>query len=179
MVQAVSLSSLAPAPPGANPRCSPSPYPRPEPSVLIGIFPAAVVHIRPGDTNDDGSLAVAYEKALRIAEEKSRNGIGWASEMEAVKEEDEEALSPGRTLGPVIDIPSGDKRPGIVRPNRPKSLVLDGTATTVTEMEKEQPPLPKLTAGDSTVAGQQWPLVDEIACAVREWHGVGSQSSTV
>ncbi len=182
MVQAVSLSSLAPTPSASTSMSSPAPFPRPEPSVLIGIFPAAVAHVRPGDNVDDGSLTAAYEKAVRLAEERSRIGpSGWTSEMEAVKEEDEDIASPARSDGPVIDIASSGKRQslphtnGISRANRPKSLVLE-KGMVGREEDKEQPPLPRLTAGDSTLAGQQWPLVDEIAGAIREWYGVSNLS---
>ena len=126
---------------------------------------------------------MAYEEAVRLAEERGRNGPSRFGEMEAVKEEDEDAASTKRPDGPVIDIPSeGDsqslsKSNGITRPNRPKSLVLDARGAMGREEDKEQPPLPKLTAGDSTIAGQQWPLVDEIACAIREWYGVSSYTT--
>ncbi|EGF98551.1 uncharacterized protein MELLADRAFT_40818 [Melampsora larici-populina 98AG31] len=36
--------------------------------------------------------------------------------------------------------------------------------------EKLPPPLPSLKAGDETVSGRDEPLVDEIACALREWY---------
>ncbi len=180
-MQAASWFSLAPTPTTSTSTTSPASFPRPEPSVLIGIFPASVVHVRPGDTSDDGSLTTAYEKAVRLAEEQSRNGPpSWMGEMEAVKEEEEDATSPARSERRVIDIPSEGKphslptTNGISRHNRPKSLVLPANGMTGGEEDKQQPPLPRLTAGDSTVAGQQWPLVDEIACAIREWYGVSS-----
>lgn len=137
------------------------------------------MHVRPGDGSDDDSLTSAYEKAVRLAEEKSRNGtLSWVGEMEAVKEEDEDVASPGRCFGSIIDISAPGKElssptsksNGITRPHRPKSLVLESKGDR--QEDKEQAPLPKLTAGDSTIAGQQWPLVDEIACAIREWYGV-------
>lgn len=34
---------------------------------------------------------------------------------------------------------------------------------------KPQPPLPSLKCGDETASGMQEPLVDEVACALREW----------
>ncbi|KAK4687917.1 hypothetical protein P7C73_g2195, partial [Tremellales sp. Uapishka_1] len=193
VVQAVSLALLTPA---ASPHASQLAYPRPEPSVLIGIFPATVVHIRPGAPNDSGALEVVYEKARLLAEEKYHAGTGKIREMEAVTEEEDEgeighdASSPSRSppgksvmdrprgssLQEVVDIPPSPSPilavNGLARPNRPKSLLLEAPiATSSQEAEKDQPPLPKLTAGDSTTAGAQWPLVDEIACAIREWYG--------
>lgn len=190
-MQAVSLQSLAlPAPTVSGGGAA---YPRPEPSVLIGIFPSAVVHVRQQDAGDDGRLAAAYEKAVRQAQEQAA-ATSRVGEMEAVKEEDEgEGL--GLTPGVMSD-PSGPSAPtsledhgvvgdgvaskrrsigpggGIGRSNRPKSLLLESMQAASKEEEKDQPPLPQLTAGDATLAGAQWPLVDEIACAIREWYGV-------
>lgn len=175
VVQAVSLTSLQPI----SGRSTSATFPRLEPSVLIGIFPAACVHVRASSANDDGSLTAAYERAVHLAEERSKNAV-ISREMEAVKEEDEEgydASSPSsktpkaqrHDTGDVVTISATQRSPsGIKRDKRPKSLIIDKTAGEDTE----QPPLPKLTAGDSTAAGQQWPLVDEIACAIREWYSV-------
>ncbi|KAK8853154.1 hypothetical protein IAR55_003855 [Kwoniella newhampshirensis] len=195
VVQAVSLPSLSPAAASSASASSShtASFPRPEPSVLIGIFPAAVVHVRPGASNDDGELTEAYNRAVRLAEERSRNAPpGWVGEMDTVKEEDEgdgyDLSSPQRGIvnveaqgqnRNVMDtatkrksIGSGTGGAGIlVRANRPKTLVFEQKGLEEEEENKEQPPLPKLTAGDSTIAGQQWPLVDEIACAIREWYG--------
>ncbi|WRT70308.1 uncharacterized protein IL334_007306 [Kwoniella shivajii] len=187
VVQAVSLPSLAPSSSASHSAT----FPRPEPSVLIGIFPAAAVHVRPGTSSDNGELAKVYERAVRAAEEKARNANpSWIGEMDTVKEEEEgegyDVASPQKHSdleSDVVDVANQNggtrdvlerrssvgKRDGL-RSNRPKSLVFESRATHVEE-DKEQPPLPKLTAGDSTVAGQQWPLVDEIACAIREWYG--------
>jgi dedicator of cytokinesis protein 3 len=134
-------------------------------------------------------LAAAYEKAVRLADERSQKS-GRVGEMEAVKEEEEEEGSeapPGmeqerqpQEEGRIEQVQTGeaDAKPktlgatnGLGRENRPKCLVLEARQTSSQE-EKEQPPLPKLTAGDSTLAGAHWPLVDEIACAIREWYGV-------
>jgi dedicator of cytokinesis protein 3 len=156
---------------------------------LIGIFPSSCVFVRPDASVDDGSLGAAYEMAIRRAQAGETKGPSWGNEMEAVKEEDEEEESQKvgsprrdheveRPPG-VVDIsggPSENKRHsmgGSGRTRRPKSLILDrppAGVDTSGEEEKEQPPLPRLTAGDSTTAGQQYPLVDEIACAIREWY---------
>ncbi|OCF44595.1 hypothetical protein I317_01482 [Kwoniella heveanensis CBS 569] len=186
VVQAVSLPSLVPASVNSTPLTHATLYPKPEPSVLIGIFPAAVVHVRPGAPNDNGELTEAYARAVRQAEERSKNANpSWVDEMGTVKEEDEaegyEVTSPhtqvvdvetiaGKTPETVVRRHSIGKGAGSgIRSNRPKSLILEKKPEEVEE-DKEQPPLPKLTAGDSTISGQQWPLVDEIACAIREWY---------
>jgi len=177
VVQAVSMSSIAPP---TSTSSSAAVYPKPEPSVLIGIFPSSCVHTRPDASVDDGSLAAAYDMAISRAQKGDHDPSSARGEsMAAVKEEDEE--DEGYKVGSpksngdiaVIDIPSSgpleNKRNSISgRPKRPKSLIFDKLETTVED--KDQPPLPRLNAGDSTLAGQQYPLVDEIACAIREWY---------
>nr|ODN99941.1 cytoplasmic protein [Cryptococcus depauperatus CBS 7855] len=197
VVQAVPITSLAPAPSSQNSNIYPASFPRPEPSVLTGIFPAAVCYIRPGDVNDNGELSEAYERAVRAAEERYRKlhetihgaGLPWFGEMDTVEEEDEgetDVISPNTphntsTRGVVeVGVLEGRTVDGLVRRrssrgsiskfNISKSMIHEAQEKDPEE-DKEEPPLPKLTAGDSTLAGQQWPLVDEIACAIREWYG--------
>lgn len=200
VVQAVSITSLSPVILSETTSAQKASFPRAEPSVLIGIFPASVCHVRSGNENDTGELSVAYEKAIRAAQQRYRRvdevsdydhpalGTGGLSEMDTVKEEDEkdaELVSRPQNLDierAVVEVGLSEGRPVDVlsrkgskssfsRPNRPKSLVLEQKKTVV-EKDKDQPPLPRLTAGDSTSGGQQWPLVDEIACAIREWYSV-------
>ena len=188
VVQAVSLRTITPVVSSSTGKAE---YPKPEPSVLIGIFPASCVQVRTETGVDDGSLAAAYDQAMRRAEEKAGlSGLGFGNEMEAVQEEDEEVeglgMGPLRSNGRgsivadvgVVDIaPTGaavdasgssHSRHGSRSMRRPKSLILEHEVPV--EDGKDQPPLPRLTAGDSTLAGQQNPLVDEIACAIREWY---------
>ncbi|TYJ58828.1 hypothetical protein B9479_000260 [Cryptococcus floricola] len=197
VVQAVSVTSLAPTPSSLTSSTQPASFPRPEPSVLTGIFPAAVCHVRPGSANDNGELSEAYGQAVKAAEERYRAasegvslGMQWVGEMGTVKEEEEEEEISSRashahtsSVGhrAVVEVSSegrstdalhrrrSSSRGSFSRPNRPMSLVLEQKKDEIEE-NKPQPPLPKLTAGDSTVSGQQWPLVDEIACAIREWY---------
>ncbi|WVQ72639.1 hypothetical protein IAR50_002198 [Cryptococcus sp. DSM 104548] len=197
VVQAISVSSLAPTPSSLTSSTQPASVPRPEPSVLTGIFPAAVCHVRPGNAHDNGELSEAYEQAVKAAEERYRAasegvnlGMQWVGEMDTVKEEEEaeeissrtsHAHTPSAGHRAVVEVTSegrptdtlhrrrSSSRGSFSRPNRPLSLILEQRKDEKEE-NKPQPPLPKLTAGDSTVAGQQWPLVDEIACAIREWY---------
>lgn len=198
VVPPVALSDLAP-----DYRAAP-PYTRPkvDTQVVIGIFPASVVHIVPGPVNDDGTLATAFEDAMRDGEAKltreipDANGAPGVQPTRALAElpEEEGDELQGYTLQPeeqdeIVDVTVGvdearrQELPptlnGITRPHRPKSLLLDGRKppTMAVNTSKPQPPVPTITAGDSTMAGQAWPLVDEIACAIREWHEV-SRSRT-
>lgn len=163
--------------------------PKVDTQVIIGIFPVSITHIRPGTVNDDGTLAAAFEDALREAESRdvngvSSNGVNGTHRLSELQEEDEEKGDQTDVTSPrpdgavdVVDVSASPKRlpsttGGISRPHRPKSLMLDGRSA-LTHPTKPQPPVPTITAGDSTIAGQAWPLVDEIACAIREWHEVG------
>ena len=193
VVQAVSLPSLATLLHSTNYVSNSNP----EPSVLIGIFPSSCVHVRPESSVDDGSLGNAYKAAIKKAQEneaKARaQGSGWGDEMHIVKEEDEDEdrkvgsprslhYNPDPSDGEmVIDITSTgtveNKRNSIGattgRKKQPQSLILEPLSSDMDqkrEEEKDQPPLPRLTAGDSTIAGQSSPLIDEIACAIREWY---------
>ena len=169
----------------------PPPYktPKLETGVIVGIFPTSIAHVRPGNVNDDGALAAAFEDAIRDAETSFSNGNADHETMKpvrglaGVREEDEEKpngdiTETSRLEGTteVIDVTSSPKllaasTSAPKRPNRPRSLHLDDSRK-VTHPSKPQPPVPVITAGDSTIAGQAWPLVDEIACAIREWHEV-------
>lgn len=151
-------------------------YPKAEPSVLIGIFPSSAVHVRPNSGTESDVLAVAYDRAREMAEDRARDIMRL--NMSAVREEDEdgeldqdhESVDGGDEPGsPTVNGQAVVQGAHLKRNHRPASLVF---AQAREAREKEQPPLPTLTAGDSTVAGQQWPLVDEIACAIREWYSV-------
>ena len=208
VAQSVNLSNLIPS---ASDDGS-TETPRPEPSVLIGIFPASCVYIRHESSSDDVTLTAAYEAAVQKAQQRDVDGqlgrggrAGGFGDMAVLKEEDEDgsagqktpqgngaltptgakSLSPGKGKSPelgasgeVIDITAmaGEKSTvpaqgtPLKRASRPLSLILDKGKLANGDEDKEPPPLPRLTAGDSTLAGQQWPLVDEIACAIRDWY---------
>ena len=160
--------------------------------MVIGIFPASIVHVVPGLQNDDGTLAAAFDDAMRDGEAKllgadsvhGHDSMLPKSTLGGLPEEDGDEVQ-GYTLQPeteneVVNVTSTSKsntlpptQNGITRPNRPKSLLLDKRQPPPQRhTSKPQPPVPTITAGDSTSAGQAWPLVDEISCAIREWHEV-------
>jgi dedicator of cytokinesis protein 3 len=167
--------------------------PKLETQVIVGIFPASVAYVRPGVVNDDGALSAAFEGAVRDAQATFTNGISGDEakqpmrELEGVREEVEDKQEGGSSKSArqddtveVIDVAASSQHlepstNGISRPNRPKSLLLNGKQPQ-THPTKPQPPVPTITAGDSTIAGEAWPLVDEIACAIREWHEVRFQA---
>lgn len=112
--------------------------------------------------------------------EKNRNKDSGG--MEAVQEEEEEVYSLNSPVNGKKGLDSASHGNGKsiktngLRSNRPQSLIIGNYQGS--EEDKAQPPLPKLTAGDATIAGQLYPLVDEIACAIKEWYGVSSNHVT-
>lgn len=173
--------------------------PRPEPSVLIGIFPASCVNIRQTSMGqDEDDTAAAYDAAMRLLERRrQRGGERW--DISTVHEEDEGGATPSAAKGKGRAAANGESSShdfediatspgalatpskrrsvlavrGLNRSSRPMSLDLGGAGPARDSgRPKAQPPLPRMVAGDTTAGGAQWPLVDEIACAVRDWHGV-------
>lgn len=173
VVQATSLASLAPVPSTS----SLGPYRShwPEPTVLMGIFPASVVHIRTDDgAGGDAVLAEAYMRALHLAEQKAALSEpelsidGDGSLITGALGDAEDALkmsatSSWRTLRSLRMSTSLSRSRRAISGSGGKSPVPD---------EKEQPPIPMSTAGNFTIAGGRYPLVDEIASVVRDWYSV-------
>lgn len=93
--------------------------------------------------------------------------------MAALPEEDEsEASSPALKLSPTLDrfptaaialaAPDGRRVSTLPQSSSSPKIVQKGSA-------RPPPPLPSLKCGDETAAGIAEPLIDEIACALREW----------
>ena len=163
-----------------------------EPQVYVGMFPARNVHIREKLDDAEGRMGSIYSKA------KEMGIVGatappppWAGSskkhMETLPEEEEEGHAedgmpgsgPGaRDGGPGSTSHTGSDGSAAAHNGAPKlvlnasrqSLVLgDGASAMINNSDRPPPPLPSLKAGDETKSGAQEPLVDEIACALREW----------
>ncbi|PWN49826.1 hypothetical protein IE53DRAFT_316947 [Violaceomyces palustris] len=121
-----------------------------EPQVYVGLFPASHVHIREQLDDAELRLAAVHAQAKEAGIVGAIGPPGRAlvnSHMETLPEEDESVSQPAS-------------------PRRP----LNGAGTRLSEpVEKPPPPLPSLKCGDETFSGATEPLVDEIACALREW----------
>lgn len=84
--------------------------------------------------------------------------------MEALEEEEEEEEGErAQTWRQDLDSNRDETR---------KDQPLEERRTEWAPKEKLGPPIPSLKAGDETAKGALEPLVDEIACALREWHSV-------
>lgn len=144
-----------------------------EPQVYVGIFPASHVHVR--EQLDDAEMRLAEIHAR--AKEQGIVGAtgppirpGPKSHMETLPEEDETLGSePGTPARPsVLAAPGGAAAMGS------NKVSFDGSRQSfvisdANDSERPPPPLPSLKCGDETLSGTGEPLVDEIACALREW----------
>ncbi|CEQ42400.1 SPOSA6832_04218 [Sporobolomyces salmonicolor] len=165
-----------------------------EPEVSLGIFPASHVQIREHledaerKLSDLAAQAEAREREARKAAarlpSKSMNG-----RMEPLQEEDEEEendFEASRQNGPVSLVSNGS-------PTKARNRTSVGSiASFASQLSTDQqlalqssrvshyggsepadtrpaPPLPNLKCGDETASGADEPLIDEIACALREW----------
>ncbi|EJD03246.1 cytoplasmic protein [Fomitiporia mediterranea MF3/22] len=131
--------------------------------VFIGIFPASHIHVRDELSDAEGRLADVASQ-VNGNRDKTR-------EMEPLKEEDEESeQAPNRSqfrLGPPPD-QANSSRAGL--PVYPPSL--RSVSPSESQPFKPLPPRPSLKSGDDTLSGQEQPIIDEIASALREWHNL-------
>jgi dedicator of cytokinesis protein 3 len=133
-----------------------------EPSIFLGIFPAAFVYVREELDDAEGRLGATwreFEDSRRAEESRYGSGAGRGrAPLEALREDEEDegelsSTSGADRSGSATALPSGSS-----------------SALSRTPREKLPPPIPSLKAGDETAGGAREPLVDEIACALREWH---------
>ncbi|WAR56682.1 hypothetical protein PtB15_7B532 [Puccinia triticina] len=117
-----------------------------EPQVFLGIFPASHLQIREhlDDSSQRSDSSLAQIRAASAAHQTFSKDSG---PMEPLPEEDESDL---------ITTPLNPHQSA-----KPNETPND---------QKLSTPLPSLKAGDETVSGRDEPLIDEIACALREWY---------
>ncbi|KAI7952095.1 hypothetical protein MJO28_007779 [Puccinia striiformis f. sp. tritici] len=133
-----------------------------EPQVFLGIFPASHIQIReqlddssPRSEDSLAQIRAASAAHLHSIQAQQNNAHVLRSfskdsgPMEPLPEEDESEL---------ITTSLNQQFNSIQKPNEPP------------ENEKLSTPLPSLKSGDETVSGRDEPLIDEIACALREWY---------
>lgn len=151
-----------------------------EPQVYVGIFPRAHVHIREHLDDAELRLTEVYEKA------KEEGIVGAtvpppvkpsisSNHMETLPEEDENVTSPPGSPQPTLlrsvdangqhSETSSSQSKITFDSSRQSFILLDAQA----DEDRPPPPLPSLKCGDETKSGIVEPLVDEIACALREW----------
>lgn len=124
-----------------------------EPQVYVGVFPCTHVHIREQLDDAEMRLASVYEQAKELGIVGATGPLlHQRAQMETLPEVDES--SPGQQ--PSAQLPSVESTSQEI-----------GTNGHI--VERPPPPLPSLKCGDETLAGVHEPLVDEIACALREW----------
>lgn len=137
-----------------------------EPQVYVGIFPASHVHIREQLDDAEMRLAEVYNKAKEDgivgATSPPTNRSVHQSHMETLPEEEEEGENVDRNANGNGEPSSSSSKIGYRQ-----QIGLNGNETL--DSDRPPPPLPSLVGGDETLSGQKEPLVDEIACALREW----------
>nr|CDI52117.1 related to dedicator of cytokinesis protein 3 [Melanopsichium pennsylvanicum 4] len=129
-----------------------------EPQVYVGVFPTTHVHIREQLDDAEMRLASVYEHAKDLGVVGATGPLlRQRSHMETLPELDESSSQPSS-------------------PNQPSTVQLASIEARIQEIgtngqivERPPPPLPSLKCGDETLPGAHEPLVDEIACALREW----------
>lgn len=159
-----------------------------EPQVSVGIFPAAHVHIR--EELEDAERRLAE---LRLAAPDTPRSSG-AARMAVLREEEEEEQEPSTPFTAAArSLLNGLRSPTTPDTKRRNRASVSSVASFAAQLSTEQqlvlqssrgslwggpgqdvdtrpaPPLPNLKCGDETASGAVEPLVDEIACALREW----------
>lgn len=135
-----------------------SPFANEEPQVYVGVFPKTHVHIREQLDDAEMRLASVYEHAQQLGVigataplPRQRRNMDTLPELDESTSQPSSPNQPPRAQLPSIDVVG-------------QEIGTDGQL-----VERPPPPLPSLKCGDETLAGVYEPLVDEIACALREW----------
>lgn len=146
----------------------------------MGIFPASHVHIREQLEDAERRLKELAEQAAPPAEQPAKPSYAPGprnGRMEPLQEEDEEEPSSPQDgvtdltgFGPNGGTPSKARNRASVASFQGSRLSYYGLGAGADAVDlRPPPPLPNLKCGDETMAGQVEPLVDEVACALREW----------
>lgn len=129
-----------------------------EPQVYVGVFPSTHVHIREQLDDAEMRLASVYEHAKELGIVGATGPLPrQRTHMETLPEVDESSSQPSSpNQQTTAQLPSIE--------TRSQEVGINGQI-----VERPPPPLPSLKCGDETLSGVHEPLVDEIACALREW----------
>ncbi|SCZ89055.1 BZ3500_MvSof-1268-A1-R1_Chr1-1g00923 [Microbotryum saponariae] len=166
-----------------------------EPQVSVGIFPASHVQIR--DSIDSSEHSESTQRIAADAACASANGGGaprppthrdlMAGRMEPLQEENEDEATD--EIGNIVVTSTREQSR---QKNRASVISISSfVGSLATELQtsfkqsrslqspdgflgrmfdpRPAPPLPNLKCGDETASGLEEPLIDEIACALREW----------
>ena len=163
-----------------------------EPSVFIGLFPAAHIAVREQLEESDERIAELMARAASAAPavrpHPTLNDPRDGGFMAPLQEEDEPETSPAgsprsgfghsrtrttsghlrrASIGSGFALAGFDSR----RLSNAPALPTNGHVESSLPPSDPRPPLPlpSLKCGDETAAGTHEPLIDEIACALREW----------
>lgn len=136
------------------------------PQVFIGIFPASHIHVCDELSDPEGRLA---DVMAAVNSHESSDYATWSKERAAVM-----ALESSR--GEESDGYASRKSFKLVPP--PDQVHASRSAPSIfsistmeSQRSKPLPPRPSVKSGDDTASGHDQPIIDEIASALREWHG--------
>lgn len=149
--------------------------------VFIGIFPASHIFVRDHLSDAEGRLAdiaAMFDNVTNGTSTVRDLYAQWNRERAAVEapreEEDDggdtQSVAPGRRsfkLNPPADQATSTRAR---LPVYPASIRSASPTPTEQQQNKPLPPRPSLPPGGETKSGAEQPIVDEIACALREWH---------
>lgn len=139
--------------------------------VFLGIFPASHIYVRDELSDFEGRLAEVASQMNGGREQHLTWSRDKGKDIDIMKEEDEEELLATRRssfrLGPPPD-QANSSRAGL--PVYPPSI--RSQSPSESQPFKPLPPRPSIRSGDDTASGQEQPIIDEIASALREWHNL-------
>ena len=146
-----------------------------EPQVFVGIFPASHCQIRERLEDSERNFNPATISSRFNDPNQSRSQKG--SHMETLPEEEEYSEHPsGQVASPVLtSTPILASVPKVLTATDGRRLSNLSSPAPASHSHINQtssrlpPPLPSLKCGDETLSGGTEPLIDEIACALREW----------
>lgn len=148
--------------------------------VFIGIFPASHIHVRDELPDFEGRLATLAARASPDPNGAATNGAHPAHSrersMHTVQEEDEDPILGRKSFRLVPQDRAHSSRAALAV--YPPSIKSRSSSPALSESQpaahasKPAPPQPSLISGDDTAAGAVQPIVDQIASALREWHGL-------
>ena len=159
-----------------------SPASAEEPQVYVGIFPASHCQIREQLEDADRRLSELQSSSVPVTPVAQTHG-----HMAPLPEEDEIDGELNAADGSATPIKAGANSKRLSTASMASTgyafaspdgrrlsnlLQLSPIRTEGPSGARPPPPLPSLKCGDETAAGAMEPLVDEVACALREWYSL-------
>ncbi|KAI0940660.1 hypothetical protein AcW1_003797 [Taiwanofungus camphoratus] len=149
--------------------------------VFIGIFPASHIFIRDQLSDAEGRLAELASAlgAPGVNGHSSDAYAAWNRDkilngMDTPREKDDDEVSRGDAVSrKSFKLTPPPDQANSVRARLPVyPASIRSSSPTESQAFKSLPPRPSLKSSDDTASGAVQPIIDEIASALREWHGL-------